>query len=236
MRKFFDKHDMLVTIALIILYILSNSICLNNFGVTDYRTAIVNTIFSIILLLLVVILKKTKYYGLTKPNKAKCFLYFIPLVLIVSVNLWTGININNTYSEITFHIITMLNVGIIEELIFRGFLFKMMEKDNRKLAVIVSSVTFGIGHIINLFNGADVIPTLLQICYATSIGFLFVIIFYKSKSLIPCILAHAVNNSLSIFVEENSITLYIAPIFLIIVPIIYSIYIIKKYKKKTMAT
>ena len=91
-----------------------------------------------------------------------------------------------------------------------------------------------IAHIINLFNGADIIPTLLQICYATSIGFLFVIIFCKSKSLIPCILAHAVNNSLSIFVEENSITLYIAPIFLIIVPIIYSIYIIKNYKKKTM--
>ena len=230
MRKFFDKHDTLVTIALIVLYILSNSICLNNFGVTDYRTAIVNTIFSIILLLLVSFLKKSKYYGLTKPDNVKSFLYFIPLVLIVSVNLWSGININNTYSEITFHIITMLNVGIIEELIFRGFLFKMMEKDNRKLAVIVSSVTFGIGHIINLFNSADVIPTLLQICYATSIGFLFVIIFCKSKSLIPCIITHCLVNSLSIFNVENTISLYVSSVFLTIVPLVYAIYINKNVK------
>ena len=31
----------------------------------------------------------------------------------------------------------MFNVGFIEEIIFRGFLFKMMAKDNVKSAVIV---------------------------------------------------------------------------------------------------
>lgn len=93
-------------------------------------------------------------------------MYFIPLFLIVSVNLWNGININNTHIEIIFHILTMLNVGFIEEIIFRGFLFKMIEKDNVKSAIIVSSITFGIGHIVNLLNGADFVPTLIQICYA----------------------------------------------------------------------
>ena len=52
--------------------------------------------------------------------------------------------------EIVFYILTMLNIGFIEEIIFRGFLFKMMEKDNVKTATAVSSITFGIGHIINL--------------------------------------------------------------------------------------
>ena len=121
----------------------------------------------------------------------------------------------------------MLNVGIIEEIIFRGFLFRMMEKDNIKLAVVVSSLTFGIGHIVNLFNGAELLPTLLQICYASAVGFLFVIIFIKSKSIIPCIVAHSANNALSIFYEENTITLVIAPLFMIIVSFIYAIYIIR---------
>ena len=37
---------------------------------------------------------------------------------------------------------------------FRGLLFTAIAKDNVKSAVVISSVTFGIGHIINLFNGS----------------------------------------------------------------------------------
>ena len=126
----------------------------------------------------------------------------------------------------------MINVGFIEEIIFRGFLFKMMAKDNIKSAIIISAITFGIGHIVNLLNGADLIPTLMQICYAISIGYLFVIIFYKSKSLIPCIITHSLVNSLSIFNVENSISLYVSSVFLIIVPFVYAIYINKNIKEQ----
>jgi len=227
MKAFFNKHETLCCILLIVLYIIVNSFCLQNFGITDYRTVIINTLFSIALLALIIVLKRAAYYGLTKAKNSKRFLYFLPLALLVSVNLWNGVNINNSVSEIIFHILTMLNVGIIEEIIFRGFLFRMMEKDNIKLAVVVSSLTFGIGHIVNLFNGAELLPTLLQICYASAVGFLFVIIFIKSKSIIPCIVAHSANNALSIFYEENTITLVIAPLFMIIVSFIYAIYIIR---------
>jgi membrane protease YdiL (CAAX protease family) len=121
----------------------------------------------------------------------------------------------------------MFCVGFLEEIIFRGFLFKMMEKDNKKLAIIVSSLTFGIGHMINLLNGAELIPTLIQVCYAISVGFLFVIIFNKCKSLWPCIIAHGLTNALSIFNVNNALTLYISPIFIIVISVAYSIYIIK---------
>ena len=232
MKKFFEKHETLVCIALIVLYIVINSFCLQNFGVEDYRSTIINTIFSLGLIVLMIVLKRTTYYGLTKVTDAKKYLYFIPLALIISVNVWNGININNTYSEIVFHILTMFNIGFIEEIIFRGFLFKMMAKDNVKLAIAVSSITFGVGHIVNLLNGADLVPTLMQIGYATAIGYLFVVIFYKSKSLIPCIVAHSLNNALSIFNVENKVSLYIAPVFLTVVPIIYAIYINKTVKEE----
>lgn len=232
MKKFFEKHETLVCIALIVLYIVINSFCLQNFGVEDYRSTIINTIFSLGLIVLMIVLKRTTYYGLTKVTDAKKYLCFIPLALIISVNVWNGININNTYSEIVFHILTMFNIGFIEEIIFRGLLFKMMAKDNVKLAIAVSSITFGVGHIVNLLNGADLVPTLMQIGYATAIGYLFVVIFYKSKSLIPCIVAHSLNNALSIFNVENKVSLYIAPVFLMVVPIIYAIYINKTVKEE----
>ena len=230
LKKLFEKHETPMCILLIILYILINSYCVQNFGVTDYRSAVVNAVFSVALIILIIALKRVSYYGLTKAENPKKFLYFLPLVLIVSVNLRSGINISNTPKEIVFHILTMLNVGFIEEIIFRCFLFKMMEKDNVKAATAVSSITFGIGHIVNLFNGAELIPTLLQICYAMAVGYLFVIIFRKSKSIVPCIITHSVNNALSIFNADNAVSIYVVPVFLIVVPLLYAVYINKTVK------
>ena len=95
---------------------------------------------------------------------------------------------------------------IIEELIFRGFLFKAMAKDGIKSAIIVSSITFGLGHIINLVNGAELLPTFLQIIYATALGFLFTMLFHKGKCLWPCIITHSVVNSLSVIGVEGTTT------------------------------
>lgn len=231
MKKIFEKNELFFCILLIIVYVVSNSYGMQNFGVTDYRVTLINAIFSLILIFLIILLKRTKYYGLCRVNNPKKFLYFIPLYLIATVNIWPGISINNSNLEIIFYILTMINVGFIEEIIFRGFLFKAIEKDNVNKAIIISAVTFGIGHIINLINGADFIPTLIQIIYAIALGFLFVIIFYKSKSLIPSILTHSLINSLSIFGVKSNSSLYIIPMFLIIISICYSIYIIKIIKE-----
>ena len=228
MEKIFKKHETLFTIALIVIYVVANSYIMRNFGTTSYQSVIVNSILSILLIVLVILLKRVKFCGITKPNNFKNFLYFIPLFIISLFNLRRGIHINNTSNEIIFHILTMINVGFLEEMIFRGFLFKMMEKNNVKSAIIVSSITFGIGHIVNLLNGADLVPTLLQVCYAIAIGYMLVMVFYKSKSIIPCIIFHGVFNSLSIFATgESSI---ISSIILILMCLAYTLYINKKIK------
>lgn len=231
MKKIFEKHETLFCMLLIVAYVVICSYCRQNFGLTDYRSAIIHTVLSVVLLALVISLKRVSFYGLSKVTDLKKYLYFIPILLILSVNLWNGVNINNTASEILFYIISMMNVGFLEEMIFRGFLFKMMAKDNIKSAIIVGSITFGMGHIVNLLNGQDLIATLMQICYATAIGYLFVTIFYKSKSLVPCIIAHGVFNSLGIFNEGNKLSLYIVPVFLVVVSLGYAFYINKRVKE-----
>ena len=42
MVKFFEKHETICVIGLIILYIVVNSYCIQNFGVTDFRSSIIN--------------------------------------------------------------------------------------------------------------------------------------------------------------------------------------------------
>ena len=61
------------------------------------------------------------------------------------------------------------------------------------------------------------------------------IIFYKSGSLIPCIIAHALFNACSIFNIETAVSMYIVPVVLIIVPMVYAVYIDKTVKEEEIA-
>lgn len=227
MKKLFEKNETLITILLITCYIVLNLFCINTF---DFKGLMINGILSLIIILFILFNKLGSYFGLTRFPNPKKYLYFIPLFILMSLNLWGGINRELSVEQIISHVGMMIFVGFLEEIIFRGFLFKLLEKDSLKLAVVVTTITFGIGHILNLFNGSDLIPTLIQICYTTATGYLFAILLIKGKSLWPCIITHSVVNSLSVFVVDGVITTYIGPIILTVVPIIYSIYLNKTLK------
>ena len=205
-----------------------NSYCIQKFGVANYKTTLINIALLTILLIYIYKNKLNKYYGLTKITKYEEYLYYIPLLLIASVNIWSGIKITITPSAIIFYILAMLTVGFLEKLIFRGFLYNLLAKENVKKAMIISSITFGIGNIVNLLNSAHLVPTLLQICYAISLGYLFVLIFNKSNSLLPAIITHSIINSLKFLNAINKVSTYLIPVFLIIIS--YSLYINKKVK------
>ena len=144
----------------------------------------------------------------------------MPLFILATGNLWNGVAVNYSLSETVCHIACMLCVGFLEEVIFRGFLFVSIAKENVKSAIIISSVTFGVGHLINLFNGSgmDLAANLCQICFAIAVGFLFVTIFYRGGSLFPCIIVHSAINTLSIFVNKTDITMekHLVHIFILI--------------------
>jgi membrane protease YdiL (CAAX protease family) len=148
-------------------------------------------------------------YGLCKPQlPAAKMLYYIPLLVLLTANLWYGVALNRSPLETVLYILSMFCVGFLEELIFRGLLFQAMARDGVKSAIIVSSVTFGIGHIVNLINGsgAELFPNLLQVIYAMAIGIAFVMIYCRTRSLMPCILVHSIFNGLSAFANEAVMT------------------------------
>lgn len=229
MMKIFKKNELLISIFLIIIYIFSNSYFNQKYELTEHNIIFLNII---ILSVIITFIKKNKleeYYGLIRISKYKEFLYYIPLLIMILTNCLGGISLNNYLpKEYLIFIINMFLIGFLEEIIFRGFLYKSLEKDNIKEATIITSLTFGIGHIINLLLGASIIQTILQVIYSISIGFLLIIIFQKGKSLWPCIIFHGIFNSLSIFNKENIITIYIVPILLIIIPILYIKYLKKQ--------
>lgn len=133
----------------------------------------------------------------------KTFLWFVPMIAMSCINLKNGLALQ---APLTVSLLMMGNMacaGYVEEIIFRGFLFRAMEKDNLKSAVIVSAVTFGAGHIVNLANTADSLGVVLQVCYAIAIGFLYTVVAYKGGSIWPCVASHIFVNGSSVFASEQ---------------------------------
>lgn len=212
LKKLYDKSKIWFAIAWIIAYcvLLSVGDALSAaLGVKKSATLAIAIALSAVLLLF---LKKNGLfaeYGICAPRAtAKSMLYYIPILVMLTANLWYGVSLNFSAAETVLYILAMLCVGLLEEVIFRGLLFEAMRGDSLKAAVIVSSVTFGIGHIINLVNGSgtELLPNLLQVVYATAAGFMFVMMYLRSKSLVVCIAAHGLFNALSAFANESATT------------------------------
>ncbi len=242
MKKLYEKNELTFSIVWIVLYCVLMSVGDNlsaEVGINSVISLPVALLMSAVLLIFIKRNGLSEKYGLCKPKvSAKEMLYYIPLALLLLANVMFGIRLNVSVGEAVLYMLTMLCVGFLEEIIFRGMLFKAMEKDGLKSAVIVSALTFGIGHIINLFNGsgAELMPNLLQVIYAVAAGFMFVMIFLKSGSLIPCIVLHGVFNALSIFADEGSLTVrdrIISCVFLVAVSGSYGGYLAYGMKNKS---
>ena len=166
-------------------------------------------------------------YGLKGfPKNIKRYLYFIPVCILVTGNLWGGLGLAYSGAAQVFAVLSMLLIGYIEEILFRGFLFKaLIPKDGIKISVIISSVTFGIGHIVNLFAGQASVETVIQVFFAIAWGFIFTMVFYKSGSLIPCIIAHGLVDALSKFAAENIVAEWVYMTATIVTAIAYCIYL-----------
>lgn len=241
LKKLYDKSKITFAVIWIVAYcvLLSAADSLSlMLGVEKSVTFAVALALSVILL---AFLKKNnlfKKYGLCRPEvSARSMLYYLPILIMLTTNLWYGFTLNYSILETVLYILSMLCVGFLEEIIFRGLLFEAMRKDNVKLAIVVSSVTFGIGHIINLINGsgAELTQNLLQVIYATAAGFMFVMIYYKTKSLIWCIAAHGVFNALGAFANETAASSKVQIFTAILLTVItggYAVYIALALKSK----
>ena len=243
MKKLFEKSEIWFAVMWIIIYVAGFSTAdsiSESIGIPKLVTAIFALAMSAVLFGFVKKNDLTAYFGLCgMEGSSGKYLYFLPLILISSVNFWNGVSCNGSAVEAVLFVISMLCVGFLEELIFRGFLFRAMCQDNVKTAIVVSSLTFGFGHIVNLLRGAELAETLCQLIYASAIGFCFTAVFYVGKSIIPCIIVHAVVNSTSYFAVTEGMSRIIPLVSTVIITVVsvgYGVYLLRSAKKGTMGS
>ena len=240
MKKLYEKNELIFAIVWIVIYCVLQSLANplgKAIGIEYVASAAFCILQSIVLFSFIRRNDLLKKYGLCKsPVPVRRFLFYVPLVILASGNLWNGVAINYTAAETVCRIVCMLCVGFLEEVIFRGLLFMAIAKDNVKSAIVISSVTFGIGHIINLLNGSgmNLVNNLCQIVFAIAVGFLLVTIFYRGGSLIPCILVHSAINTLSTFANDANLTTEMQLLhlgILIVITVVYTLILTKTLPK-----
>ena len=214
MKKLYEKNEVYFALVWIGLYVVLMNIALQFCGgldnlankTTAQMLVPVGCILLLALLSTAWIIRNnlTEKFGLCRfKGNLKTFLWFIPLIVMSCTNLKNGLALTTPLAVTLLMMVNVAVAGYVEEIIFRGFLFRAMAKDNMKSAIIVSAVTFGVGHIVNLANTVDTMGVLLQVCYAIVIGFLYTIIVYRGGSLWPCIASHMFVNGSSVFALEQ---------------------------------
>lgn len=230
MKKLYEKSEILFAIFWIVVYTVGMG-NLRNLGDDSPYMMIGLIVISGLMLLFVWKNGLMEKYGLSAWAKnSRSMLWFFPLWVIASLNLWAGVSVKYAIPGQIFAVVSMALVGFAEELIFRGFLFKAMLKDgNVKSAVIVSSITFGLGHIMNLFTGHELVETLIQVVFAVAFGFVVTMAFYKSGSLLPCILSHSLTDVFSLFSagEFSQLLDWVAHAVTIVLALAYCLYLAK---------
>ena len=225
MRKLYEKNELTFALVWIGLYVVVMNIALQFCGgFDDLASKTTAQVLVPVICICVLSVVSTAWiirnglsgkYGLCrfKGNWVQ-FLYFVPMIIMSCVNLKNGQGLTAPLAVALLMMVNLAVAGYVEEIIFRGFLFRAMAKDNLCSAIIVSAVTFGVGHIVNLANTADTLSVLLQVCYAIVIGFLYTIVVYKGGSLWPCIASHMFVNGSSIFaLEQGPFSNFVAAVF-----------------------
>jgi len=192
---------------------------------------------------------KYVFLGLLGDLIAVTLLFLI--ILIIALNseslIQEIINSDSEVGDSTFFIgslfVTILVAPIVEELLFRGILFnKWSESLGAKKALFITSFLFGVLHI-----GSS--PIFIGQLLA---GFLFCLVYMRTKSLVLPILLHIGNNSISsigmlinagddtnipdiaLMLSQMKVAAIISGVILLILVPIYSFFMYKLYKTTKM--
>ena len=227
MKKLYEKSEITFAIVWIVIYCIVIGNLRGTFGDASPWPLLGLAVLTAVIALFIAKNGLAKKYGLSAwPSDQKRYLWFIPMWILTTGNLWGGVHANYSGMGLVCGILSMALVGYLEEVIFRGFLFRAMLKDgNTKTAVIVTAATFGIGHIVNLLTGQSSLETLVQIPFAIAWGFIFTFVAWKSGSLLPCIVSHSLIDIFANFAVDTPLTAWGYVGAAIVIAAVYCIYL-----------
>ena len=237
MSKHLVRNTVLATVTVLLFYFAQGAAVV--MGQLEGMKAIATQaaiIWSCALLAIVFFLIKDhslKGLGFQKPENGMAvrFLYYIPLIIVALAAFAGGIMFDNSELFIP-NLIFTLGIGLTEELYFRGIICNMW-KDTETKAIIISSVLFGLSHLLNVMGGAGLAETLLQMAFAFTYGVVMAFVILRTKSIWPCILLHAFHDFCGFITNEGDMKLnIIVGTIQFVVLLAYCIYLVVSLRRE----
>ena len=140
MRKLYEKKEILFAVLWIVAYCVVLGTLRGDFGDDSIWMLLALIAFSAGIAAFVKVNHLEEKYGLAGwPKDMKKYLYFIPMWILATGNIWGGFAPSCRGTALIFSVSSMILVGYVEEMIFRGFLFRAMLAGNTPAAAIIVS-------------------------------------------------------------------------------------------------
>lgn len=204
-------------------------------GEPNSVTAPLLVVLSIVLIFYVSRNGWLRYYGLRSFRSADFTrtLLYLPLLAIVLMQYAKGWRADLDVTAVLLIIVLMVCVGFIEELVFRGFLFRaILAKSTLTRAIIISGVTFGIGHIVNLARGYTGADQIIQIGFGVVLGIVLALLFAVTGTIVPLIIFHTLLNISGNLTASNTDWDMIMLVVTTVISAGYAVYLVIVLRRK----
>ncbi|MFK5689366.1 lysostaphin resistance A-like protein [Ornithinimicrobium sp. LYQ92] len=204
-------------------------------GRENSATAVVVLALSVGLVLYLGATSRLREYGVRAPRSAdyRTCLFYLPLLVIACLQYAKGLDGDLDAVAIALVILLMVGVGFAEELIFRGFLYRAIaHRSGVRRAVVISGVTFGLGHVVNLARGYTGLDQILQVVVAIAVGIVLALLVAVTGSIMPGVVFHVLFNiSGSLTADDRTTEVYVAAAVLAICAA-YSVHLVRQLRHR----
>lgn len=149
---------------------------------------------SLVLLVVVYSLRIQRQCGLIFRSNWSTLRLYWPFLIIGLGALAGGVNLDVSFSTLFVILVTMLAVGLNEELMFRGMVFYWFKNVSARKTILISALSFGSLHLLGLFSPINPGIILAQVYFAAGLGVIFAYARSRDYSIMIPILVHAVFN------------------------------------------
>ncbi len=173
------------------------------------------------------------------------------VLVTVSITFFLNVINKEQFGSVGTALFLGIEPGITEEVLFRIIPISIAMKSRKREQLVLpvflfTGLSFGLIHSINIIAGADPFITLIQVIYATGVGFLFAAIYMRTGNMWITIFLHTFNDAvdfLTLDLQSTGGVLTDAPdlsslIGLLLFAVLYFInafYIFRSCKRKTIA-
>ncbi|QGU08763.1 CAAX amino terminal protease self- immunity (plasmid) [Corynebacterium occultum] len=224
MKRLYEKNQVRHFLVWLALYLMATIVAVNlgvNVGISAHAAAVIP--LGVLTVIMLAYLLRSGIglqigLGVSPAVPAARMWFYLPLLILIGLPLLRGVRDDLTILIGVTIIAHFVFVGFLEEVLFRGLLLHALLRKGRPVwAVIVTSLTFGLGHSASLFIGQGGTDTALQIINATLVGLLFTLVVIATGSLQAVIVAHILYNIIAEFSTIGEGTSLIIPAIAVLI-------------------